>query len=208
MIGYTTYFNNNSSELYSNTFTNYEHQVIIHIQSKYNSKIAFSTQCEIKDFNNTIQVQLSNPNGIENYSLDSYCLIGMDHYVKSLFMSGNYNLTINYTTVVGLNQNASLFTVEIREYHASIRDIRIYDNLIFPFTLLSVESLFFPFLIYFIFSDETWNQLNDIKILDRKISHNYYYTNNTNKEYRFQKNPSFLKNRRLSLVLVSYLLIY
>ena len=134
-------------------------------------------------------------------------MVGEGHFVKSFFISGNYNLTINYTTVVSLNQNAPLFTIEIREYHASIRDIQLSDNLNFPFTLLSAESLFATILFYFILSDETWNQINDIKILDRE-HRNRYYSKKSKIDLRFLKIPSFIKNRRFSLVLVSYLLIF
>ena len=216
ILGYSIEFNNNSSVLFSSTFTNLGHQDTIQIYSNYSSKIQFTSLCN-KYFNNIIHIQIHSKKGINNYSFEAFCDLDYSgdspteyHSVHSYFVSGNYNLTINYNTINEITQNVPLFTIMIREFHGNIRDIQIYDNLIFPFALLSGICLFLPIMIYFMEGDETWDQLQEIAIIKREERKGREETSQEESkiDFRIVKIPGFIKNRRFLLVISSFILLY
>ena len=92
------YFNNNSTVVYSSTFTNFEPKNTIQIYSNSSSKIHFDSLCTTY-FDDIIHIQIQSQKGLDNYSFEVFCKSGnqQNHLGWSYFASGNFNLTINYT---------------------------------------------------------------------------------------------------------------
>ena len=208
-------FNNNSIVLYSSSYSNDGQQDIIQIHSDFSTKIHFTSLCN-KYFDSMVNIQIISNKGTDTYSFEAFCTQDFSgnaptdqHSAKSYFVSGNYNLTINYDTVKWIAQNVQLFTLNIQEYRGSLRDIQINDNLIFPFSLLSGVCFLIP-LFYFVLNNTTWDQINEISIFKREKRRSKEENTQDKSiiDCRFVKIPSFIKNRRLFFVIFSYLLLY
>ena len=66
ILGYAMYFNNNSTVVYSSTFTNFEPKNTIQIYSNSSSKIHFDSLCTTY-FDDIIHIQIQSHKGLDNY---------------------------------------------------------------------------------------------------------------------------------------------